>query len=529
MCWQVTAPEREESQDPHIIPGALQFDRAEPRQTANMAVKNFPREALDQPTLPGSMIGTCLLCYPDRTMPRTAAIWLAAILAHLVPFATSVAGSEEAQPVRIFTSFPPLFFEPFRTAFVKRHPQIPVESVQRKTTAAVADIVGGRHPKADVFWASAPDAFEILKNAGRLTQLSPRPTGAPNLIAGYPVNDPDLSYLGFALSGYGFVYNPQYLEERGLPVPRTWSGLTAPIYAGHIGISSPSRSGTTHLMVEAILQAHGWDRGWGIWAEIGGNLATVTARSFGVSAGVARGRFGIGPSIDFLQNPQGVPSGSTGFSLPDETLFVPASIAILAAANNRAGAEHFVDFVLSPEGQALLLDPAIARLPISPAIYPADETSGNNPFDRDGLFAKGLFDASLSAARYELVNIIFDEMITFRRAELGRLWRSIRDMESALSERSDSVTALLVSDARKALTRPPLSGAEAMQIDRWKGLTRVPRGLPTPEPQAQLEARIKSAVDEKMQQAAKALSDAAVRFDAAAGTNGTRAFETSQP
>jgi ABC-type Fe3+ transport system substrate-binding protein len=448
-------------------------------------------------------------------MLRIFSICLAALLAHLALSATMAVAGETARSVRVLTSFPPQFLEPFQRAFKERHPEISLEFVQRKTTAAVADIIGARH-RADIFWASAPDAFEILKRAGRLADLKPRPTGAPHLIAGYPVNDPDLTYLGFALSGYGFVYNPTYLEERGLPVPRGWSDLAAPIYAGHIGISSPSRSGTMHLMVEAILQVFGWDRGWGIWSEIGGNLATVTARSFGVSAGVARGRFGLGPSIDFLANPEGVPEGSVRFALPEETLFVPASIAILADAANRDGAERFVDFVLSPEGQAILLDPAVARLPISPAVYPAGGTTDSSPFQHDGLFARGLFDASLSAARYELVNIIFDEMITFRRAELGRLWRSVRALETALSERSDADLAKRVSEARNALTKPPLSGAEAMELERWRDLVRVRRGLPTPEPQARLEARIRAGIDENMRLAARALAGATERLNAAA-------------
>jgi ABC-type Fe3+ transport system substrate-binding protein len=444
-------------------------------------------------------------------MLRTFFICLAALLAPTVFIGTAIA----AEKVRVLTSFPPQFLEPFQRAFTKRHPAILIEFVQRKTTTALADIVGDRH-KADIFWASAPDAFEILKRAGRLTELKPRPTGAPDLIAGYPVNDPDLMYLGFALSGYGFVYNPDYLKDRELPVPKGWSDLAAPIYAGHIGISSPSRSGTMHLMVEAILQVYGWDRGWGIWSEIGGNLATVTARSFGVSAGVARGRFGVGPSIDFLAKPEGMPEGATTrFALPEETLFVPASIAILTDAANREGAERFIDFVLSPDGQALLLDPAVARLPISPSVYPTDGSTDGNPFQHDSLFARGLFDAGLSAARYELVNIIFDEMITFRRSDLGRMWRSVRAMEAALSERSDTDLAKLVSDARGALTRPPLNGTEAMELERWKDLVRVRRGLPTPEPQARLEAHIKARIDENMRRAAQALTDAAARLGAA--------------
>ncbi|ALA20129.1 MULTISPECIES: ABC transporter substrate-binding protein [unclassified Chelatococcus] len=455
-------------------------------------------------------------------MFRVLAVCLAAVFVHLALPAT--AAGPDARPVRVLTSFPPQFLEPYRRAFEERNPGSTIEFVQRKTTAAVAGIVGGRQ-RADVFWASAPDAFEILKAAGRLARLKPRPTGAPERIAGYPVNDPDGAYLGFALSGYGFVYNPDYLAEKGLPVPRAWSDLAAPIYAGHIGISAPSRSGTMHLMVEAILQVYGWERGWGLWSEIGGNLATVTARSFGVSAGVAGGRFGVGPSIDFLANQDSLPRGSTAFALPEETLFVPASIAVLRDADNREGAERFVDLVLSPEGQAILLEPAIARLPISPAAYPAGETAPDSPFRREGLFAHGLFDPRLSAARYELVNIIFDEMITFRRAELARLWRSVRTVEAALVRRGDAEAARLVGEARDALTRPPVGADEAMDLERWRTLERVRRGVPAPEPQARLEARIKAAIDDNLRRAARAVAEAAARLDRRAAGGGVSGAE----
>jgi hypothetical protein len=106
-------------------------------------------------------------------------------------------------------------------------------------------------------------------------------------------------------------------------------------------------------------------------------------------------------------------------------------------------------------------------------------------------------------------------MITFRRSDLVRMWRTVRALEAALSGRSDADLAKLVSDARHALTRPPLSGPEAMELERWKDLVRVRRGLPTPAPQAQLEARIKAQIDANMQQAARALADAAARLGGA--------------
>jgi ABC-type Fe3+ transport system substrate-binding protein len=53
-------------------------------------------------------------------------------------------------------------------------------------------------------------------------------------------------------------------------------------YFNHLVISAPSRSGTTHLTVETILQAYGWEKGWALLLNAGGNMGSITDRSFGV-------------------------------------------------------------------------------------------------------------------------------------------------------------------------------------------------------------------------------------------------------
>ena len=153
---------------------------------------------------------------------------------------------------------------------------------------------------ADIFWASAPDAFEVLKGDGLLVKYTSSIEGLPEKIGAYPINDPDGFYTGFALSGYGIMWNTRYAQSYGLEPAKQWSDLTKAEYFGHVGISSPSRSGTTHLTIETILQGEGWEKGWEQIKWIGGNSYTVTERSFGVPDGVNTGSFGFGVVIDFF-------------------------------------------------------------------------------------------------------------------------------------------------------------------------------------------------------------------------------------
>lgn len=413
-------------------------------------------------------------------------------------------------PVVVMTSFPASFYEPVRDAFEARHPDQRLRIVNRKTTAGVAALIDRAHETVDVFWASAPDAFALLEAAGRLAPAPARRVAAPAMIGRFPIDGPGGLYRGFALSGYGIVWNERYLDQHGLAPPRSIDDLRRPAYGGHVGITTPSRSGTTHLMVEALLQQQGWDRGWATWIEIAGNLATVTARSFGVSAGVAQGRFGVGLSIDFLGRASEPDGRGLRFAYPTENVFLPASVAVLRDAPNRQGAERFVDFLLSEEGQRLLLSPAIGRLPVAPAAY-ADAPDGYaNPYRLLAASADGApsFDAALSGQRYELVNLLFDEAITYRLQALQELWRRLHALEARRAGAAPAQAGELLARARRALTAVPVSDAEARDAAFSTDLRRLPWGL-TPAPhQVALIGAWRTFFEERLGEATRHVAEA---------------------
>lgn len=399
-----------------------------------------------------------------------------------------------AADLSIITSYPPSFYEPFQRAFEARNPDIRVTVVQRNTGSASRFILEKPDVAADIFWASATDAFELLKRKGALRAIRSRETGAPDRILGYPVDDPEGFYLGFALSGYGLVYNAAYLAQYDLPVPQNWQDLLKPVYAGHIGITSPSRSGTTHLVVEALLQTYGWERGWALLSEIGGNLSTVTARSFGVASGVAQRRFGIGVTIDFLAKAPDIPGAENVFALTPDPLYVPANIAILSRARNGEAAERFVDFLFSQEGQAILLRPAIGRIPVraelNAALLPPENTGG--------LLAAHGFDARLSAERYGIVNLIFDDYIVRRRAMLARLWTRLRALEGEAGGTADRRSTL--ASVRRLLGTPPLSAGDVGKLaEDLKG--EWPRGIARTPAQHAFARDIRGAVEQNLARA----------------------------
>ena len=364
--------------------------------------------------------------------------------------------------VVVVTSFPKDLSGKFKAAFEQKYPGVTVEILDKSSTAGIKYIQETKSNNGtDLFWASAPDAFEVLKGDGLLAKYTSKVKGIPSKVGSYPINDPDGFYTGFAAAGYGMMWNTRYLKANKLPAPKEWIDLTKPIYFGHTGMSAPSRSGTTHLTVETILQGDGFDKGWAKMKNISANFKTVTARSFGVPDGVNSGDFGIGIVIDFF----GLSSIGGGFPVefgyPTITTLVPANIGVIKNAPNSANAKLFIDFLLTPEGQIILLDPKIRRLPVNPETYSKAPKDFPNPFNDSSIGAAVKFDVSLSKERYNLVNSLFDVMITYRLDDLRAAMSAIYKAEKALGNKNNPKAKKLIADARALISKSPITEAQA--------------------------------------------------------------------
>ena len=363
-----------------------------------------------------------------------------------------------ADTISVVTSFPKELTSAYKRAYEARYPNDKVEILNKNTAAGIAYVreqPAGSRP--EVFWASAPDAFEVLSKLKLLSQIGPGNPEIPSKVGNYPVNDPAGFYRGQALAGYGLMWNTRYMAAHKVPAPKEWADLVRPEYFGHLAISSPSRSGTTHLTVETILQGEGWNEGWAQMLAICGNSAAITERSFGVPDGVSNGQFGVGLVIDFF----GLAAKNSGmpveFVYPSVTSIVPANIGLIEGSKDPAAGLRFIEFTLSQEGQTLLLEKAISRLPVLPAIYAQAPAGYPNPFD-GSIQAKVNFDSNLSEARYFAVRAMFDQMITFRHKELVAATKAIHDAQKRLGGR----TSPQLEEAKK-LAFSPVVDAEQIQ------------------------------------------------------------------
>lgn len=269
----------------------------------------------------------------------------------------------------VVTSLSQEMMRAYRVAFERQHPGIRLEIVAKSTAELLREVEqrpAGKRP--DIVWASSIEAFVLLARKG-LLQPAPelRNPQVPAKVGPHALNDASGRYFGQSLSGYGVMWNSDYLRQRQIREPQEWQDLAQPAYAGHVVLSAPSRSGTTHLMVESMLQGLGWEQGWALLLQLAGNAAEITPDSYAVPRGIARGSYGAGLVIDAFGLAAKYSGMPVDFAYATMAPVLPASIGLVAGALNPDEAKRFMAFTLSPPGQQLLLDPRINRLPVLPA------------------------------------------------------------------------------------------------------------------------------------------------------------------
>jgi ABC-type glycerol-3-phosphate transport system substrate-binding protein len=213
-----------------------------------------------------------------------------------------------------------------------------------------------------------------------------------------------------------------------------------------------------------ILQAYGWNKGWALLLQTGGNMGSITERSFGVPEAVISGQYGIGVVIDFFGLSAIASGHPIDFAYPALTSVVPASVAVVKNGPNPENARAFVQYLLSDEGQLRLFSPEIGRLPVVPALYAKAPKGYPNPFT---MKLGGVdFDDKLSSSRRNVVNSLFDHLITFRHAELKAAWGAIYSADAQVAKAKaagKNVEAALarLAEARKLASSVPLEATQA--------------------------------------------------------------------
>ena len=358
----------------------------------------------------------------------------------------------ERKPVVVLTSYNDEVFSRFEAGFEKAWPQYKLQLVWKMPHEAQAMLRQPDQGGIDVYWSASPRNFAALARDGAWQPLGIDLTGLPERIGKAGLRDADGFYTVTEMAGYGFIVNPGALARLQLKPPTDWTDLTQPGYAGNIVLPNPARVGFAPVMVDLVLQAYGWEKGWAVWSAIAGNAGSLTERgSTFVTDEVASGRQALGLTIDFFAASAIANGAPLRFAYPKHSGINPAHIAITKHATNPAGARAFASFVLSEAGQRIITHADIHKLPVRPEVYARLPADYYNPFKaaEQGVFD---YDGEATRNRLNVIAALFEQALIRDHGELVALWQRIHRAESAGKD---------VSAARRLLEAPLISQDEA--------------------------------------------------------------------
>ncbi|WP_411132246.1 ABC transporter substrate-binding protein [Vibrio vulnificus] len=332
--------------------------------------------------------------------------------------------------------------------FKTRHPDAEVRFIHRRSESSIQLLGKTYMQDIDLVLSSSPFLMQKLCESERLGEVEQLET-LPDWMALY-VLPPRERVQTIGYSGAGIVWNHDYLQAHQLTVPNRFIDLTQPQYFGHITMSTPNRSGTTQMMVESILSRYGWQDGWRLLINIGANLATISSRSFGVSDYIAKGQFGLGPTIDSYALLIQRKFEHVGFSYESDFTLMPTYIAKTQRASDDPLVDDFMAMLLSDPMQASLGKNSFAKF----SLHDTERKDGDHP----------ALNISAIMQREVLTNRLFDLAITKRLPELKDTWQTIIQLRKTYADNPVVLTQL--ESIRQLAFDIPVTETEVLEVSK---------------------------------------------------------------
>ncbi len=218
-----------------------------------------------------------------------------------------------------------------------------------------------RRPRADVFWNNEICRTIQIAEAGLakdISDLVPQDLSKQWL-------DPDGCWAAFSLRARVIVYNTNLLKPED--VPKSLQELAEEKWRGKVVMANPL-FGTTASHMAALYLALGDEGAESFLLALKANDVRLVEGNSVVRDVVARGEMPLGLTDTddvFAGIQDGMP---IALALPDQdgigTFTMPNSVAIIAGGPNPETARMFVQFLLTPEVEALLAHGRPRQIPV---------------------------------------------------------------------------------------------------------------------------------------------------------------------
>ncbi len=271
---------------------------------------------------------------------------LSVILFLLALLVSSGAVAQAGEKLMVYTSIKESLIGKLRDAFIKKHPEIPFDYFSAGAGSLMAKIAAERQSgriTADILWHSeVPDFYQLKKEGVWEKYVSPEAKSVKST-----VKDPDGFFTPARLGTLGIAYNTKMISAP----PEGWQDMLDPRFKNGFAIANPALSGTAMMSVAMIVHTFGWD----YIQKLKANGAKMGTGSSQVVDDTASGVSKASLAPDYIAIDKIRKGATMGVVFPKEMLVVPSPIAVFKGTPNLKAAQKFVDFVLSKEGQTLVV------------------------------------------------------------------------------------------------------------------------------------------------------------------------------
>ncbi len=200
---------------------------------------------------------------------------------------------------------------------------------------------------ADILWVGDPTNYIAFKEQGILEKYtSPESENIDKVFI-----DSEGYYTGARMMNMGLAYNT--LSVTAEEAPQTWNDLLDPKWNDQIVMTDPNTAGTTKYWVNAMMANPKY--GVPYMEKLKANKCYFESGTTATHNQVAAGAYKVGVCLDYVTENLIDEGSPIEFVYPEDTVSIFSPIGIVKDCRNPENAKKLYDFILSKEGQEILV------------------------------------------------------------------------------------------------------------------------------------------------------------------------------